>query len=94
MAAKTLNVSMTEDMIAFLGAEARSMGYTSTSEVVRESVRERMKRKIQSDLHELEKAHAGAQDRDTSDEEEQAILRIQRKVRSEMRAEAAKGARS
>lgn len=87
MAVTTLNVSLSEEQAAIIGREVESGLYASASEVVREAIREWIKRRIEEDVAALEKAHAGAWERDTTPEEMAAILRIQKQVRAEMRAE-------
>lgn len=89
MPARTFNVSLNDELADFLEAERRTGGYTSASEIVREAVRQWRERRIAADVAALEKAHAGAWDRDTTPAEEAAILRARRKVRAEMRAERA-----
>jgi antitoxin ParD1/3/4 len=87
MAVATLNVSLSEEQLALINREVDSGQYTSASEVVREAIRQWLERRIAADVAALEKAHAGAWERDTTPAEEAAILRIQKKVRAEMRAE-------
>ncbi len=87
MAVTTLNVSLSEEQASIIGREVEGGLYASASEVVREALREWIKRRIESDVAALEKAHAGAYERDTTPEEMEAILRIQKQVRAEMRAE-------
>jgi putative addiction module CopG family antidote len=87
MAVTTLNVSLSEEQAAIIGREVESGLYASASEVVREAIREWIKRRIEQEVGALEKAHTGAWERDTTPEELAAILRIQKQVRAEMRAE-------
>ncbi len=86
MAVTTLNVSLSEEQAAIIGREVESGFYASASELVREALREWIRRRVEQDVAALEKAHAGAFERDTTPEELKAILRIQKKVRAEMRA--------
>jgi Arc/MetJ-type ribon-helix-helix transcriptional regulator len=78
---------MTEEQLAVINREVDSGQYTSASEVVREALRQRLERRIAADVAALERAHSGAWERDTTPAEEDAILRIQKTVRAEMRAE-------
>jgi putative addiction module CopG family antidote len=87
MAVTTLNVSLNEEQAAIIGREVASGLYASASEVVREAIREWIRRRLEQEVAALEKAHAGAFDRDSTPAELKAILRIQKKVRAEMRAE-------
>lgn len=87
MAVTTLNVSLSEEQAALISREVESGLYASASEVVREAIREWIRGRIEADVAALEKAHAGAWERDTTPEEMAAILRIQKQVRAEMRAE-------
>src|SRR6266851_5032958 len=82
MAVTTLNVSLSEEQASIIGREVEGGLYASASEVVREALREWIKRRIESDVAALEKAHAGAYERDTTPEEMEAILRIQKRVRA------------
>jgi antitoxin ParD1/3/4 len=84
MAAATLNVSLSKEQLALINQEVDSGQYASASEVVREALRQWLQRRIEADVAELEKAHAGAWDRDTTPEEEAAIIRIQKEVRAEL----------
>jgi Arc/MetJ-type ribon-helix-helix transcriptional regulator len=81
-----LNVSLSEEQAAIIGREVESGFYASASELVREAIREWIRRRVEQDVAVLEKAHAGAFERDTTPEELKAILRIQKKVRADMRA--------
>lgn len=92
MPARTFNVSLNDELVEFLENERRSAGYSSASEAVREAIRQWRDRRIAADVAALEKAHAGAWERDTTPGEEAAILRAQRKVRAEMQAGHAAGA--
>lgn len=87
MAVTTLNVSLSEEQAAVIGREVDSGLYASASEVVREAIREWIRRRVEQDVAALEQAHAGAFERDTTPEELRAILRIQKRVRADMRAE-------
>jgi len=87
MAVTTLNVSLSQEQAAIIGREVDSGLYASASEVVREAIREWIRRRVEQDVAALEKAHVGAFERDTTPEELKTILRIQKKVRAEMRAE-------
>jgi putative addiction module CopG family antidote len=93
MAVATMNVSLTQQQAEMIGAEVQAGRYTSASEFVRGLVREWEQRQIKKDLAELERAHAGAWDRDTTPEEEAAILRAKRKARSKIQARQNRGAR-
>lgn len=81
-----MNVSLTQRQADLIGAEVAAGHYTSASEFVRELVREWEARQVERDVADLERAHAEAFDRDTTPEEEQAILRIRKEVRAEMRS--------
>jgi Arc/MetJ-type ribon-helix-helix transcriptional regulator len=87
MAVSTMNVSLTQRQAELIGAEVEAGHYTSASEFVRELVGEWEARQVEREVADLERAHAPASDRDTTPEEEQAILRIRQEVRSEMTAE-------
>ena len=71
-------------------AEVQSGHYASASEVVREALRIWRERQIEKNISLLERAHAGAFDRDTTPAEEQAILRLQRKARASIKAKVRK----
>jgi len=84
MANATLNVSLSEEQLAQVNREIDSGQYVSASEVVREALREWLKRRIQEDVAALEKAHAGAWERDTTPEELAAILNAKRRARAKL----------
>ncbi len=88
----TMNVNVTREQSNLIAMEIESGHYASTSEVVREALRVWREKQIEKDLATLERAHAGAHERDTSPEEMAAILRIQKRVRAEMRHEGTKSA--
>lgn len=81
-----MNISLSERQAEMIGAEVAAGRYTSASEFMRELVREWEDQQIAKDMAELERCHAGAFERDTTPEEEAAILQIQKEVRAEMRA--------
>jgi len=87
MAAATMNVSLTQRQAEMITAEVTAGRYTSASEFVRELIRQWEKGRMESDLAELERAHAGAWERDTTTEEEAAILRAKRTARAKLEAE-------
>lgn len=84
-----MNVSLSKHQAGMIAAEVGSGRFTSASEFIRSLVRDWEQRQIEKDVADLERSHAGAWERDTTPEEEAAILRIQKKVRAEMRAERA-----
>jgi antitoxin ParD1/3/4 len=86
MANATLNVSLSREQLAQVNREVESGQYVSASEVVREALREWLKRRIERDLAALEKAHKGAWERDTTPEEETIILAAKREARAELLA--------
>jgi len=86
MANATLNVSLSEEQLAQVNREIDSGQYVSASEVVREALREWLKRRIQEDPAALEKAHAGAWERDTTPAELKAILNAKRRARAKLSA--------
>ncbi len=90
MAVSTMNVSLTKRQAEMIGAEVEAGRYTSASEFVRELVRTWEQQQVEKDLAGLEKAHAGAWERDTTPEEEAAILRAKRKVRADSQPAPAK----
>jgi putative addiction module CopG family antidote len=87
MRAGTLNVSLSQEHLALIHREVERGHYSSASEVVREALRQWLERRIATEVAELDRRHAGAWERDTTPEEEAAILRIQKKVRAEMFAD-------
>jgi len=87
MAAVTLNISLSKEQLALISQEVDSGQFASASEVVREALRHWLRRRIEGDVAKLEKAHAGAWERDTTPEEQSAILRIQKEVRAELIAQ-------
>jgi antitoxin ParD1/3/4 len=89
MAAVTLNVSLSKQQVALINHEVDSGQYASATEVVRAALRHWLQRRIEADVAELEKAHAGAWERDATPEEQAAILRIQKEVRAELIAQRA-----
>jgi Arc/MetJ-type ribon-helix-helix transcriptional regulator len=84
MANATLNVSLSEEQLAQLDRELDSGQYVSAGEIVREALREWLKRRIAEDVAALEKAHAGAWRRDTTPEELEAILEAKRRARAKL----------
>jgi antitoxin ParD1/3/4 len=84
MANATLNVSLTDEQLAQVNREIDSGQYVSASEVVREALREWLKRRIAEDMAALEKAHAGAWERDTTPEELAAILAAKARARAKL----------
>ncbi len=78
----TLNVSLSKEQLAQVNREVRSGQYVSASEVVREALRDWLKRRIEADIAALEKAHAGAWERDTSPDELRAIISASRRARA------------
>ena len=82
MAVSTLNVSLSDEEVAIISREVDSGLYASASEVVREAIREWIKKRIQEDVAALEKAHAGTWERDTTPEEEALILKAVKTVRA------------
>ena len=82
MAVSTLNVSLSDEQVAIISREVDSGLYASASEVVREAIREWIKKRIQEDVAALEKAHAGTWERDTTPEEEALILKAVKTVRA------------
>ena len=85
MAVTTLNVSLNEKQVELISREVESGLYASAGEVVREALREWIKRRIEEDVAALERAHAGAWEGDTTPEEEALILRAKRAARAELR---------
>ncbi len=86
MANATLNISLSEEQLAQVNREIDSGQYVSASEVVREALREWLKRRIEADVAALEQAHAGAWERDTTPEELAAILSAKRRARAKLSA--------
>ena len=82
----TLNVSLSGELLDLVSREVQSGHYVSGSEVVREALREWFKRRVEADMAALEKAHAGAWERDTTPEEEALILAAKREARAELQA--------
>lgn len=93
MANATLNVSLSQEQLAQVNRELDSGQYVSASEVVREALRAWFKRRVAGDVAALEKAHAGAWERDTSPEELAAILDAKRRARAKLTAAAPDKAR-
>ena len=86
MANAILNVSLSGELAAQVSREVKSGLYASTSEVIREALREWLKRRVATDVAALEKAHAGAWERDTTAEEEALILESKRQARAAWQA--------
>jgi antitoxin ParD1/3/4 len=86
MANATLNVSLSQEQLAQVNREIDSGQYVSASEVVREALREWLKRRIAEDVAALEKAHTGAWERDTSSGELTSILVAKRRARAKLTA--------
>jgi putative addiction module CopG family antidote len=82
MAVATMNVSLTQRQADLIGAEVEAGRYTSASEFVRELIRRWEQSQMENDLAELERAHAGSWERDTTTAEASAILRAKRKARA------------
>jgi antitoxin ParD1/3/4 len=80
----TMNVSVTPEQSRLIAMEVESGHYASASEVVREALRVWREKRIEKDVAALERAHAGAYERDTTPQEMAAILRAKRKVRQQM----------
>lgn len=80
----TLNVSLSKEQLAQVNREVRSGQYVSASEVVREALRDWLNRRIEADVAALEKAHAGAWERDTSPAELRAIIMANRRARASL----------
>ena len=85
MAVVTMNVSLSEQQAEMINREVRAGRYASASEYVRELIREREQKQTAEDISTLEKAHAGAWERDTNSEEEAIILQAKREARAERR---------
>ena len=86
----TMNVSVTLEQSKLIAMEVESGHYASASEVIREALRMWREKQIEKDLAALERAHAGAHDRDTTSEEMAAILRIQKNVRRQIKRDKTK----
>jgi antitoxin ParD1/3/4 len=93
MANTTLNVSLTGDLAETVAREVKSGDYSSASEVIREALRDWKKRRIEADVAALEKAHAGAWERDTTPAEEAMILEARREARAELKAKRKAGSK-
>lgn len=81
-----MNISITPEQAAAINGEVRSGHYTSASEFIRELIREWKERKAEADALEFERLSAGLWERDTTPQEEAAILRAKRKARAELQA--------
>jgi antitoxin ParD1/3/4 len=80
-----MNVSVTPEQSRLIAREVESGHYASASEVVREALRVWRERQVEKDLATLERAHAGAYERDTTPQESAAILHIQKTVRADLK---------
>ena len=80
-----MNVSVTPEQSRLIAREVESGQYASASEVVREALRVWRERQMEKDLAALERAHAGAYDRDTTADEMATILGVQKAVRSDLK---------
>ena len=87
MAAVTLHVSLSKKQLALISREVESGLYASAGEIVREALRQWIQDRIQADLAELEQAHAGAWERDTTPGEDDLILQAKREARAELSAQ-------
>lgn len=87
MANATLNVSLSKEQLLQINREVDSGQYVSASEVVREALRDWLAKRIEKDVAALEKAHAGAWERDTTPAELEAIIRAKRRARAKLLAE-------
>jgi antitoxin ParD1/3/4 len=85
-----VNVSLTPELEQLVSQKVSSGMYQTASEVVREALRIWREKQIEKDLAALERAHAGAHERDTTPEEMASILRIQKSVRAKMTRETRK----
>ena len=85
-----MNVSLSKRQAEMISGEVEAGRYTSASEFMRERVRLWEKEQIEQDVAALERAHAGAWERDTTPEEEALILAAQREARAELRAKRGK----
>jgi len=86
MANATLNVSLSQEQLAQINREVDSGQYVSASEVVREALRDWLNRRIEADVAALEKAHAGAWERDTTARELDAIVQAKQRARAKLSA--------
>ncbi len=80
----TLNVSLSKEQLAQVNREVDSGQYVSASEVVREALRDWLNRRIEMEVSALEKAHAGAWERDTTAAELEAIIQAKRRARAKL----------
>jgi len=83
MPVATLRVSLSEKQFDFINSEVELGRYKTANQAIREALRVWMQARIAADLRELERSHAGAWERDTTAEEQAAILRAKRKARAE-----------
>jgi antitoxin ParD1/3/4 len=86
MAKATLNISLTPEQLAAVNREVDSGQYVSASEVIREAIRDWLNRRIEADVAALEKAHAGAWERDATAKELDAIIHAKRRARAKLAA--------
>ena len=81
----TINISVTSEQSRLIAMEVESGHYASASEVVREALRLWRENRIEKDLAALERAHAGAHERDISPEELNLVLEAKKDARAELR---------
>ena len=81
-----MNVSLTQRQAEMISGEVEAGRYTSASEFIRERIRQWEQQRIEEDVAALERAHAGAWERDTTTEEEALILEAQREARAAVRS--------
>ncbi len=86
MRAVTMNVSLTPEQAGLVNGEVNAGNYASASELFREALRLWNERRIAKDVAEFDRLAEGTHERDTTADEEAAILRAQRKARAELRA--------
>lgn len=86
MASGTLNVSLSKEQLEEVAKEVDTGEYGSVHEVVREALGQWLNRRRKTNLAALERAHAGAWERDTTPAELEAIIKARRLARAKLSA--------
>ena len=85
MKAVAINISLSPELAEFARADSEAQAFDSMSEYMRELIRRRRRERIAEDVKLLEEAMVGAPLGDPSDEEMAAIVKAQRRIRTQRR---------
>jgi len=84
MKAVSINISLNPELAEFARSDTEANAFDSMSEYMRYLIRHRRQQRIKQDLALLEKAMEGAPAGDPSDKEMAEIVRIQRRIRTQL----------